>query len=182
MSFIICGIPKNDEGKFFCPYCKFTSSDIEQFATSMCWDCALPAEEEENMVFSFRDVKVGDTVTLETTFVVSNTDMYEGALYGKDLRGRKFPVTNDVTFYRNGGRHTFDIKNVKHPEPPKPKNPEHWPVQVGDVWADSDGEEYHVLMNGTTLKIFTSRDKIIYEAELKANPGIKLVHRMGNKS
>ena len=46
-SIIICGISKNEEGLYYCPYCDFTSDDIEQFATSMCWDCAFPDELEE---------------------------------------------------------------------------------------------------------------------------------------
>jgi hypothetical protein len=45
VSFIICGVPKNEEGKYFCPYCNFESDDIEQFAISMCWDCAFPTED-----------------------------------------------------------------------------------------------------------------------------------------
>lgn len=39
MSIIICGIPKDEEGNFYCPHCGFKSTDLEQFATSMCWSC-----------------------------------------------------------------------------------------------------------------------------------------------
>lgn len=45
---IICGVPKKQDGTFYCPYCSFESEEIEDFATSMCWDCALADDEEIN--------------------------------------------------------------------------------------------------------------------------------------
>lgn len=42
----ICGIPVNDDGLYYCPYCGFSSDSLEPFATSMCWDCVFPEEED----------------------------------------------------------------------------------------------------------------------------------------
>lgn len=48
VTMIICGIPRNQEGMYYCPYCDFVSDDIEQFAISMCWDCAFNGDKEED--------------------------------------------------------------------------------------------------------------------------------------
>lgn len=40
MNIIICGVPVNDKGLYFCRCCGFESDDIERFATVYCWDCA----------------------------------------------------------------------------------------------------------------------------------------------
>jgi protein-arginine kinase activator protein McsA len=45
MTIIICGLPKTEEEAYRCPYCGFTSFDIEQFAVSMCWECVFPIEK-----------------------------------------------------------------------------------------------------------------------------------------
>jgi hypothetical protein len=36
---IICGIPPGKTLSYGCPCCDFESDDIEDFATSMCWEC-----------------------------------------------------------------------------------------------------------------------------------------------
>ena len=36
---IICGIPKNAEGLYYCPCCGFISENLDNFAIGMCWDC-----------------------------------------------------------------------------------------------------------------------------------------------
>jgi hypothetical protein len=43
----VCGVPKTEDGRFYCPYCDFVSADIEQFATGMCWDCVFQEERDE---------------------------------------------------------------------------------------------------------------------------------------
>jgi hypothetical protein len=199
---IICGLPKKQDGTFYCPYCNFESEEIEDFATSMCWDCAFPSGEleevmqaslleagrnyvrtleEDQMTYKLEDIKTDDEVTLETTFIVSRKDNWEGALYGKDLKGRKFPVTNDTGYYRNSGRHTFTVKNVKKPVKPV-KVIEHMPPQLGDVWADDRGSEYHVVKGPFGgLKITDLDGNVFDTAGLKSNPGIKLIHRKGNR-
>jgi hypothetical protein len=36
----ICRTPYNKEtGQYSCPYCEFTSDNVEDFAIGMCWDC-----------------------------------------------------------------------------------------------------------------------------------------------
>lgn len=177
----LCGsIPKDLSGRYYCPYCKFNSNSIEDFAVGMCWYCVYGeiTNKEEQMAFDLNTIKVGDKVTLETTFTVSRIDQYEGAIFGKDLNGRKFPVTNNTSYYRNSDRHVFNIKDVRKPAAPVI---EHMPVQAGDVWADNTGEEYHALRSAGSVKIFTLADQIVSESTLKAKPGLKLIHRKGNR-
>ena len=42
---IVCGVGTQD-GKYRCRYCGFTSNDLEDFATVMCWTCALGPDED----------------------------------------------------------------------------------------------------------------------------------------
>ena len=43
----ICGIAKGTTHAYKCPYCDFESDDLEDFATSMCWDCVYRPEGDE---------------------------------------------------------------------------------------------------------------------------------------
>lgn len=38
---IICGLPKGETLKYRCPVCTYESDDIEEFATTCCWECAF---------------------------------------------------------------------------------------------------------------------------------------------
>lgn len=42
----VCSTPKNDAGEYSCPYCGYTSEDIENFAVGMCWDCVFSPEQD----------------------------------------------------------------------------------------------------------------------------------------
>lgn len=44
---IICGIDKGTTHAYKCPYCDFESDDLENFATSMCWECVYKPEDAE---------------------------------------------------------------------------------------------------------------------------------------
>lgn len=46
LNVIVCGIPRRLDGEYYCPYCNFTSYDIEDFAVAMCWDCAFNDDED----------------------------------------------------------------------------------------------------------------------------------------
>ena len=41
----LCGIPKTEDGRFYCPSCDFVSDEIEDFAVGMCWNCMYEEEE-----------------------------------------------------------------------------------------------------------------------------------------
>jgi hypothetical protein len=43
---IICGIDPGKTRKYGCR-CGFESDDIDDFATSCCWECVFPVREED---------------------------------------------------------------------------------------------------------------------------------------
>lgn len=184
----ICGLQQVD-GQFMCPYCNFRSGNIEEFATNMCWGCVYSEDsneiiiqnniKEETVTNRITDISIGDEVTLTTTFKVSQIDKREGSLYGEGLKGRKFPVSNDDTlWYKNSGRHIFTIDRVKKAA----KAVEHMPTQLGDVWADGSGQEYHVVLGSYGSKDIVSLTGVRYtDTNLSKMTGIKLIHRKGNR-
>lgn len=194
----VCGVPKDVNGEYYCPYCTYRSFSIEDFAVGMCWDCVfrddIPQQEgqtkEETEVtinsekkFTIDDVKAGQEVTVQQTFKVASVDKSEGVIHSKGINGntsRQFRVANRRSF---GGFELttdlpkFEITSVKDAEPELPKN---WPPRAGQVWRDNTGAEYFVLKQpGDGAKIFTVDDKIVSTSDLAKKPGIRRVYSTG---
>jgi len=50
--YIMCGLDKGETHKYKCSFCDYESNNIDNFATSMCWECVygpdIAPNKEEN--------------------------------------------------------------------------------------------------------------------------------------
>jgi hypothetical protein len=186
LSVIVCGLPRTEDGKYNCKYCGFTSDDIEDFATSMCWSCVYSEEEtqtkEENSMtnldqrynegteLTLDQVRVGDHLLIYREVDVRSVDKYdkmfttkdnrEIRMGGHDLQGKPYPA--------------FKVRKITKP------GPDNWPPMAGQVWRDSTSTEYFVLSQpGDGVKIFTVDDKLVSLEDLEKKPDVKLVYSSG---
>lgn len=207
MGIIICGIPKNSEGQYFCPNCGFTSPDIEKFAISMCWDCVFGPIGEYTMTGEDNKEEIGNMVNSEDT-ITGSFDV-PGVADTKNVQLTELKRGDKVKFYledevtsvskhsghartkrgarvrmtRGEGYETVGSDAVLYKAElveRKPSEPVYWPPQPGEVWRESDGMEYHVLQQvGNGPAIYTEDNRFISREQLKKKPGIHRVYKKG---
>lgn len=174
MSYIICGLPKNDEGLFYCPFCGFSSDNIEEFATTMCWNCIFDYTDKEKQeeimgtTFDTKNLKSGQKVKISRECVVSAVDHGDKTFKTKDNRtvrfGRGYSWDSKIP--------VFTVELVEDAETVK-----HWPVQSGDVWSAGE-TKYMVLQAGSYPYIYKAgTTSAVNAAELK-NLNPVLVYRI----
>lgn len=188
---IVCGIPKNEQGQYYCPYCDYKSDDIENFAIAMCWDCVFRNDIEETKeetgimsnlderynqgeeITDYRKIKPGDHLLVYREVDVRSV----GGTWGTE----QLFTTKDGRDIRMGGTGldgkpypAFKVRKIAKP------GPDNWPPVAGQVWRDESGAEYFVLQQpGDGVKIYTVDDKWISASELYDKPGVKLVYKAG---
>jgi len=168
----ICGIPKKQDDIYYCPYCNFESDDIEDFATSMCWDCAFSEDETKEDVLDTSSIKVGDTIRVTKHFDQLAEVMSVGDRGFYDTKGSYYLNSVDASNKNNG----FDFSLVKH------KEPDHFPPQTGDVWLGDDSKEYFITASLVTGSIYAApaEGPEINISYFKPR-AVKLLHRKGDK-
>lgn len=104
MSIIICGIPKNEAGNYYCPDCGFTSGDIEDFAISMCWDCVYEEDEMYDYVTESRPDTAAGYVALLNKMAAAGYSLSH--VFEEDWE--KFLVFQRIGFAQEVQKKTFD--------------------------------------------------------------------------
>lgn len=120
-SVIICGTPKNEDGKYYCPYCGFESADLEKFAIGMCWDCLLGNEQENIQEEEMGKFAEGQQIVVKET--VGKLTVLAGDLL-------EITTANGEKIITTPGR----VRAVR---------PSWWPVKPGDSVLDDQGNRWN---------------------------------------
>lgn len=156
---------------------------IIQKAINDTKEIQLMSEVTEEKITDVRKLSYGDSIRITREAVVSSVDTSEKSIRTKDNRTYRL----EGTWGENGVLPGFTVVRLK----PSEVIPEHWPIQSGDVWRDSEGKEYHVM--STPSYSYSGPRKInsiytedgttcISDAKFKIIPGIKLSYRKGNSA
>src|SRR5579862_199340 len=128
-------------------------------------------EEAVYKPVTLSELKEGDEVTVTHSGTVSSVNEYTGHVRLKN--GARVRLTYGKGVDRVGNEAI--IYTATRKEQPLPD------FKAGQVWVDTEGTQYHVL-NGVTLKAWTTKEKMVLIADLAKKPGLKMVFAGVNES